>query len=338
MKRVVLRNEREGFPVTAVREVRALRRLASHPNVVTIHDVCAAPPAAGANGPGDAYLIFEYAPSDLTGLLAYRKQKLKLPEIKCLIKQLWNALDFLHLQNIMHRDLKPSNVLITGKGELKLCDFGLSRTFQGPGNYSTRVITLWYRPPELLLGTRHYDQSVDLWSAGCIFGELLAGYPLFPESTELGVFRKICERCGALPAEAWPEGLRRLPQWEKWRPDDVQISSDIFGDLRQKYGELAIDLLRCTLKLEPSHRISAQAAYEHGFLSQEPLPCQPSEIKMNQHLSCHELDVKRHREKLREEKEAMRQQAKRPMAAMAGGGAAQQQRSKRSASPKRPRW
>eukprot|EP00929_Paragymnodinium_shiwhaense_P121093 TRINITY_DN9320_c0_g2_i1.p1 TRINITY_DN9320_c0_g2~~TRINITY_DN9320_c0_g2_i1.p1 ORF type:complete len:565 (+),score=148.36 TRINITY_DN9320_c0_g2_i1:73-1767(+) len=328
MKRVVLRNEREGFPVTAVREVRALKRL-DHPNVVRLFDVCAAPPAPGSNSPGDIYLIFEYAPSDLTGLLAYRKQKLKLPEIKCLVWALANALDFCHLQNIMHRDLKPSNVLITGQGELKLCDFGLSRIAEGPGNYSTRVITLWYRPPELLLGTRHYDQSVDVWSAGCIFGELLAGYPLFPESTELGVFRKICERCGARPEEAWPEQQRRLPQWEKFflppkRGEEPSSgvgttpgTGDIFVELNYKHGPSASDLIRSCLKLEPKERIAAGGVLEHRFLEQEPLRCKPSEIRINQTQSCHELDIKRQREKMREEKEAQRAAAAAAVAAAA---------------------
>uniref|UniRef100_A0A7S4Q8K1 Cyclin-dependent kinase 2 homolog n=1 Tax=Alexandrium monilatum TaxID=311494 RepID=A0A7S4Q8K1_9DINO len=324
MKRVILRNEREGFPVSAVREVRALHRL-HHPNVVSLLDVVAAPPAAGSSGPGDCYLIFEYAPSDLTGLLAYRKQKLKPPEIKCLIRQLANALDFCHLRNIMHRDLKPSNVLITAKGDLKLCDFGLSRSFTGPGNYSTRVITLWYRPPELLLGTKHYDQRVDVWSAGCIFGELLAGHALFPESSEIKVFQKICERCSATAEEAWPEELRRLPQWDKFGPrkqsedcaNGAPGGSDIFSECLAKHGPTAVDLLRSTLQLDPTNRISAQAVLEHNFFVQEPLPCQPADIKVNQHLSCHELDVKRHREKLREEKEAQRQN-KRPQPGQRG--------------------
>jgi len=339
MKRVVLRNEREGFPVTAVREVRALRRL-DHPNVVSLIDVCAAPPTPGDRVPGDVYLIFEYAPSDLTGLLAYRKQKLKPPEIKCIIRQLVNALDFCHMKNIMHRDLKPSNVLITGKGELKLCDFGLSREFAGPGNYSTRVITLWYRPPELLLGTRNYDQRVDVWSAGCIFGEMLAGFPLFPESSEPKVFQKICERCGASTEDAWPEHLRGLPQWEKFAPRKPAEGDaiDIFGELQAKHGTAAAELLRATLELDPGKRIGTEEILQHRYFSQEPMPCQPSEIKINQHLSCHELDVKRHREKLREDKEAQRVQhkaeadKKRPALGPGGG-----QGGGEEASPKRPR-
>lgn len=331
MKRVNLRNEREGFPATAVREVRALRRL-DHPNIVSLLDVCAAPPTPGSNSPGDAYLIFEYAPSDLTGLMAYRKQKLKPPEVKCITRQLVNALDFCHMKNIMHRDLKPSNILITAGGDVKLCDFGLCRIFTGPGNYSTRVITLWYRPPELLLGARHYDHSVDVWSAGCIFGELLNGQALFPENSEIRVFQKICERCGAMAEDTWPEELRRLPQWDKFAPKktadgETGVSGNIFADLTGRHGGAAVELLKQTLRLDPSQRIGTDAFLQHPYFAQEPLPCLPSEIKINQHLSCHELDVKRHREKVkqdREEKEAQRQQMKRT-APVGGGGQSQAQ-------------
>lgn len=309
MKKVFLRNEKEGFPLTAVREIRALKRL-HHPNVVKLLDVCVALPG---NVPSrDIYLIFEYAPSDLTGLLAYRKQKLRPPEVKCLTKQLADALDYCHMENIMHRDLKPSNVLITATGQLKLCDFGLSRTFQGAGNYSTRVITLWYRPPELLLGARHYDSSVDVWSAGCIFGELLAGQALFPESSEGKVFQKICERCGATKEDIWPQDLRRLPQWEKFAPsrnENAPVRNDIFTDLAHRHGVVAADLLRSTLRLDPLQRTTAADIMLHRYFSEEPRACQQHEIKMNPNLSCHELDVKRHREKMRETRQQQRAQA-----------------------------
>jgi len=226
-------------------------------------------------------------------------------------------------------------VLITGQGDLKLCDFGLSRTFNGIGNYSTRVITLWYRPPELLLGTRHYDESVDIWSAGCIAGELLAGYPLFSESTEIKVFHKIRERCSATSEDAWPESLRALPQWKRYlvpkEPERTSgnggrsgsqtpvPNSDVFGDALAKHGPAAVDLLRVTLRLDPTQRHSADSVLEHSFFSQEPLACQPREIKINPHVSCHELDVKKHREQLRE-KEAQRLQGKRPPVHQGGGG------------------
>mmetsp|Transcript_73427 Transcript_73427/g.129567 ORF Transcript_73427/g.129567 Transcript_73427/m.129567 type:complete len:478 (-) Transcript_73427:60-1493(-) len=324
MKKVVLRYEREGFPTTAVREVRALRRLKHH-NVVSLLDVWAEPSGRGASGPGDAYLIFEYAPHDLAGYMHYRK-KLKMPEIKCIVRQLTDALDFCHLNNIMHRDLKPSNILLTGKGELKLCDFGLSRTFGGAGNYSTRVITLWYRPPELLLGAKHYDARVDVWSAGCIFGELLAGTPLFPDSTEIQVFKKIRQRCAAHNPEQWPEDIRKLPLWDKFfappgsKAAPPPLDRDFFAELRTKHGSAAVELLKATLHLDPIQRIGSDRVAAHPFFDQEPLPCKPAEIKMPaQHVSCKELDVKRRREKQEEEKaEKEAKQQKRPAEGQSG--------------------
>eukprot|EP00931_Biecheleriopsis_adriatica_P000164 TRINITY_DN10016_c0_g1_i2.p1 TRINITY_DN10016_c0_g1~~TRINITY_DN10016_c0_g1_i2.p1 ORF type:complete len:339 (-),score=76.99 TRINITY_DN10016_c0_g1_i2:238-1254(-) len=325
MKKVVLRYEREGFPTTAIREVRALKQL-THPNVVSLLDVWAEPSCPGSSSPGDAYLIFEYAPHDLTGYMAYRK-KLKMPEIKCLIKQLANALDFCHYKHIMHRDLKPSNILLTGKGNLKLCDFGLSREFSGPGNYSTRVITLWYRPAELLLGAKHYDARVDVWSAGCIFGELLAGFPLFPDSTEIQVFRKIRQRFGAHQSEQWPEALRKLPNWEKFfvlpgsKAAPAAADRDFFSELKLKHGELAISLLKAMLHLDPELRIPCEEVVRHGFFETEPFACDPQDIKMPTNIACKELDVKRRRERMEEEKmekEARQHMQKRPNADAAG--------------------
>lgn len=308
MKKVVLRSEREGFPMTAIREVRALKKLDTHPNIVKLVDVCAAPPASATNGAGDAYLIFEYQPSDLTGLIAYRKNRFKVPEVKCLMHQLMNALDYCHLNGVMHRDLKPSNILVGNDGNLTLCDFGLSRNYQGEGNYSVRVITLWYRPAELLLGTKRYDQRVDIWSAGCIFGELILGSPLFPDSTELGVFRKICERLP--PPAAWPEALRTLPLWEKMLPQarrpDEQASSHVFNELASKTGTQGLAIFKAMLALDPAERCSADWVLKQPYWHQEPAMCDKKEVKVAQFLAIHELEVKRHREKQRAEREASR--------------------------------
>ena len=102
--------------------------------------------------------------------------------VKWYMFQLLSALDYLHKNNIMHRDLKTSNILVSNSHVIKLTDFGLARTlkFGNDINYTNNVMTLWYRPPELLLGERHYATKADIWSAGCIFGELLTGTPIFP--------------------------------------------------------------------------------------------------------------------------------------------------------------
>jgi len=305
MKKVVLRNEREGLPLTAIREIRALRRL-DHPNVVKMVSVCTAAPEVGIDV-REIYLVFEYLNSDLTGLLAWRKGKLKTPEVKCLMHQMMCGLDYCHTQNILHRDLKPSNILVTNSGQLKLCDFGLSRTFSGFGNYSTRVITLWYRPPELLLGARTYDAGVDIWSAGCIFGEMLEGAPLFADSAEIKVFHKIVDRCGRMNETDWPDHMRHS-LWERFWPHQRQRDTfkrriDLFADTRTKRGNGAADLLIAMLGMDPHQRITSEETLKHPYFSEAPLACRPEDVKISSQLSLHELDVKRHREKLRDDNE-----------------------------------
>lgn len=335
IKKVELIGKEKDFPVTAIREVRNLRQL-NHGNVVKLFDVI----AGAEDGKPSVYLFFEYAPSDLTGLLAYRKQKMKPEEVKCLTSQMFEAVDYCHMQNVMHRDLKPSNILIAGDGTLKLCDFGLSRAMdrtrgeKGLGCYSTRVITLWYRPPELLLGAKEYDQSVDIWSAGCIFGELLLGVALFPEAAEIGVLKKICTRFGATSEDKWPQSLRvhsGSSQWDKLFRKDLQrrqampddnasaAEGDLLPLVRHRYTQKCGELLQHMLELEPGKRCSAEQVLESKFFQEEPLPCKNSEIKLPTNLSCHELDVKRHREKIQAQRLAQQQASSKRPPAQPGG-------------------
>lgn len=350
MKKVILRHQKEGFPSTAIREIRALRALHNHPNVVKLHDVYTEMP--GTNGVGDAYLIFEYVQHDLTGFMTYRK-KLKQPEVKCLAKQLLDGLDYCHLHNFMHRDLKPSNILLTGKGDLKLCDFGLSRSFpdKSMGQYSTRVITLWYRPPELLLGTAKYNFSVDIWSAGCIIGEMMNSTPLFPDASEIQVLRKIRNRCLLLNQEDWPENIRKLPYWEKYwqqinRPTGPGEQRDLFQDLTTKHGREAVELLKDSLSLDPAKRPDTASLMNSHWFEAEPPPCRPCEMKMPPEGSgMKELGVRKRqvqREEAKEEEDKVPRDGK-PRASHAP----QAERPKRTApdegregpepSPKRPR-
>jgi len=122
----------------------------------------------------------EYAEHELRNLIQNYHYQFNISEIKCLMRQLLQAVDYLHKQGIIHRDLKTSNLLYNEKGQLKVCDFGLSR--QGTnGAFTPTVVTLGYRAPEILLGSENYSSAIDMWSVGCIFAELLLGEPFFKD-------------------------------------------------------------------------------------------------------------------------------------------------------------
>lgn len=307
--KLLQRREQEGFPHQAIREMRALRRL-RHPNVVKLMDVCSAP---GTAGPGTAYVILEYVPHDLQGFFRYRKQDLRLPEVKCLAWQMLKGLEHCHALGVIHRDLKPANLLLSAQGDLKICDFGLSREFPSrTGSYSSNVITLWYRPPEVLLLAPNYDEGVDVWSAGCIVGELLTGRPLFPESSDIAVFRTICKKCQGSrtpggPPQAWPESIRQLPRWQKWMPQkqvEPEGAEDLWNLLRRKHGGNSADMVYRMMEWDPSARISASNVLRHTFFEEAPRRCEPSGIKVPEKAAWNELAVKKQQAQLEAQRQA----------------------------------
>jgi cyclin-dependent kinase 12/13 len=138
---------------------------------------------------GGIYMVFEYMDHDLTGLADRPGLRFTVPQIKCYMKQLLTGLHYCHVNQVLHRDIKGSNLLIDNEGNLKLADFGLARSYSHDhtGNLTNRVITLWYRPPELLLGATKYGPAIDMWSVGCIFAELLHAKPILPGKNEVSV-------------------------------------------------------------------------------------------------------------------------------------------------------
>jgi cyclin-dependent kinase 12/13 len=190
LKKVRMRtdNEREGFPITAVREIKILRQL-KHENIVNLKEIISDKPHAAdlRNNKGAFYLVFEYCDHDLMGLIDSGLVEFSELHIQSLMRQLMEALAYCHSKNFLHRDLKCSNILINNKGQLKLADWGLARFYFADDQsrlYTNHVITLWYRPPELLLGVEHYGPAVDMWSCGCILGELFVKKPLFQGNQE----------------------------------------------------------------------------------------------------------------------------------------------------------
>jgi len=338
LKKVNLKNEREGFPQTSIREIAVLQRYQCK-YIVKLLDVCMSLPGPYNKHKGTVYLVFEFCDNDLSGLLQYRKRALKIEEVKCLMKQLLNALIYIHEKHVCHRDLKLSNILISNSGDLKLADFGLARVMtHKQTNYTNRVITLWYRPPELLLGSKQYDFSVDVWSAGCILGELLNGRALFPFDSENKVFTAICQMLGGLPTNEqpspqhlyWPapydhptqfpsatqfindtkqalEQARTLRNNQQYNQNHQNVAlqvgtlQTVLGNVKSKY---ALSLVQTLLSFDHRNRPSANDAYEHAFFSENPKACLPSEIKINTNLQCHELESLKHHRELKQQQNA----------------------------------
>jgi len=284
LKKIRMRNEREGFPITAIREIKLLRDL-HHDNVIDLREVVSSK-EEDKGRKGDVYIVFEFMDHDLMGLMDTAQLSASasgeptgfpLPMIKCFAKQLLSGLHYCHKRNIMHRDIKGANLLITNKGILKLGDFGLSRTFAANDptyKYTNRVVTLWYRAPELLLGATQYGPEIDNWSAGCIIAELLRGNkPLFPGQDERDQMDKVFSICGSPSEQRWP-GVTSLPYYR-------QLSSEIVHPDRLRrtlrgLSEDAVNFVCALLTLDPPKRLSAQKALDHDFFWNDPMPCDPS--------------------------------------------------------------
>eukprot|EP01116_Phalansterium_solitarium_P015799 TRINITY_DN3527_c0_g1_i7.p1 TRINITY_DN3527_c0_g1~~TRINITY_DN3527_c0_g1_i7.p1 ORF type:complete len:194 (-),score=89.36 TRINITY_DN3527_c0_g1_i7:516-1097(-) len=157
LKKVRMEREKDGLPMTSLREIRLLKSV-KHESIVQLHEVVA------GKGLDNIFLVFEYVEHDMAGLIDNMKQPFSESEVKCLLLQLLHAIAYLHDNWIIHRDLKLSNLLFNNRGQLKLADFGLARVFGYPlRNMTPKVVTLWYRPPELLMGAETYTTAVDMW-------------------------------------------------------------------------------------------------------------------------------------------------------------------------------
>ncbi|TMW66078.1 hypothetical protein Poli38472_003843 [Pythium oligandrum] len=224
--------EKNGFPVTSIREMKILKQL-KHPNVVTLKEIVSsnAPTKDGKRPP--LYFAFEYLEHDLSGLLNHPRVKFSRTQIQCYMRQLLCGVAFMHRNKIVHRDIKASNLLLNNQGVLKVADFGLSRSWTEvnakAGRYTNKVVTLWYRSPELLLGSTSYDFSVDVWSIGCIFGELLLGRPILQGKTEIDQLQMIFGLVGRPTEENWPE-FKKLPGAK-----DVMFDDKYVCPLRERF-------------------------------------------------------------------------------------------------------
>ncbi|PIK58548.1 hypothetical protein BSL78_04518 [Apostichopus japonicus] len=230
LKRLKMEKEKEGFPITSLREINTLLK-AQHVNIVTVREI-----VVGSNM-DKIYIVMDYVEHDLKSLMETMKQPFTIGETKCLVQQLLRGVNHLHENWILHRDLKTSNLLLSHKGILKIGDFGLAREYGSPlKQYTPIVVTLWYRAPELLLAIKEYSVKIDMWSVGCIFAEFLTMKPLFPGRSEIDQLNRIFKELGTPSEKIWP-GYNELPAVKK-----MSFTEYPYNNLRNRFGTYLTDL------------------------------------------------------------------------------------------------
>jgi cyclin-dependent kinase len=264
LKKIRLEAEDEGVPSTAIREISLLKELKDD-NVVRLLDI--------VHAEAKLYLVFEFLDMDLKRYMESANNG-TLPNgaglgpevVKKFTNQLLRGLHYCHSHRILHRDLKPQNLLIDSEGNLKLADFGLARAFGIPlRTYTHEVVTLWYRAPEVLLGSRHYSTAIDMWSVGCIMAEMvLRGAPLFPGDSEIDQIFRIFRILGTPNEETWP-GVKQLPDFKSTFPQwsACDLTKTVVG-----LDEAGGNLLQSTLIYDTAKRISAKRALAHPYFDE----------------------------------------------------------------------
>lgn len=305
LKKILMHNEKDGFPITALREVKLLKMLC-HPNILKLEEMAVERQAADDKGKtgkkrATLYMVSPYADHDLSGMLTNPDIRLHESQIKCYMQQLLEGLRYLHDSHILHRDMKAANILISNTGVLQIADFGLARHYEGivpqPGkgngeavrDYTSLVVTRWYRPPELLLTMKKYTPAIDMWGVGCVFGEMFERKPILEGRTDVDQCVRIFKLVGS-PTESNMPGWSALPGCEgvkEWEPHK--------GDIDRRFGQHlkpeGLDLLKRLLCLDFRKRINAIDALQHDYFKVAPLPARPEDLPRYQ--DSHELDSRR---------------------------------------------
>ncbi|XP_022140643.1 probable serine/threonine-protein kinase At1g54610 [Momordica charantia] len=269
LKRVRFDNQDTESIKFMAREILVLRKL-DHPNIVKLEGLITSQTSC------TMYLVFEYMEHDLTGLASRPGTSFTEPQMKCYMRQLLSGLDHCHSHGVLHRDIKGSNLLIDNNGILKIADFGLAVFFDSQSKVpmTSRVITLWYRPPELLLAASQYGAEVDLWSAGCILGELYGGNPILPGKTEVEQLHKIFKLCGSPSKECWSKLNLKHSTGMKPPQSYERCLRERFND----FPRAAVELMDTLLSIDPAGRGTAASALNSEFFTTRPLPCDPSSL------------------------------------------------------------
>lgn len=328
MKRIIVAQEKDLFPITAQREITILKRL-NHKNIIKLLEMVYDYPPESTNKDHSQitvtrnngsqpslnkyfYMILPYMVADLSGVLHNPRITLQMPDIKNMMKQILEGVNFIHCSKFMHRDIKTANLLIDHMGIIKLADFGLARQYYGcppnlkfPGGagtgakYTSVVVTRWYRAPELVLGDKYYTTAVDIWGVGCVFAEFFEKKPILQGKTDIDQGHVIFKLMGTPDEKQW-KLARYLPGAELTKTDYKPTIDERFGKYLTPTG---LNFLKGLLALDPYKRFTAISALNHPFFKEEPLPTEKLVLPCEE---SHEADIKRYKEEMHQ---AMSQKA-----------------------------
>ncbi|XP_022645264.1 cyclin-dependent kinase 10-like isoform X2 [Varroa jacobsoni] len=275
MKRICYSHDiTEDTLISGVREILGLARL-HHPNILHLRNLVLSS--------SSIFVSFEECLTDLGQMVDNLQTPLSEPQVKCIMWQLFRGLESLHALGIVHRDLKASNVLVSHTGEVKIADFGLSKDCLRDKCWTPNdVVTLWYRPPEILFQVPQHTTAVDMWSAGCIMGELLQKRPLLPGKTELQQIELITQLIGSPDENVWP-GVTSI-----FTASGVQLRlksgrKPSLNNLRRNFAWLSaagIRLLTSLLCYAPENRAFAADCFRSAWFKEEPFACEPSQLPL----------------------------------------------------------
>jgi len=277
------------------REIMFLQDLAGHENIVRLLDVIK------AENDKDIYLVFDYMETDLHAVI--RANILEEIHKQFIIYQILKCIKFMHSADLLHRDLKPSNILLNSECHVKVADFGLARSVHAKNKESAPILTeyvatRWYRAPEILLGSTKYTKGVDMWSIGCILGEMNLGKPMFPGTSTLNQIEKVLEVTGR-PSK---EDIASIQSPQAGAIiDSIKVAKhkslkDLFPGLSPE----GLDLIKRLLQFNPNRRPSVEQALNHPYMTQ--FHCEEEEISCKKvieiPLDDHKYSIKDYREKL----------------------------------------
>jgi mitogen-activated protein kinase 15 len=303
------------------REVMYLQELGHHDNIIKLLNIIK------SENDRDIYLVFNYMETDLHAVV--RASILEDIHKQYIIYQLLKALKYMHSAELLHRDIKPSNLLLNSDCHVRVCDFGLCRSVKevqaGPNPVLTDyVATRWYRAPEILLGSTHYTKGVDMWSLGCILGEMLLGRPVSPGTSTMNQLDRIMEVTGrptkddiaAIKSPFAATMLENLP------PTKPRPLAEIFSSASAE----ALDMMRCCLRFNPMKRISCEEALRHPYVAKfhntedEPVAETPVTLKVddNKKYSASSYRERLYKEVKRRKQEARRRRHRREAASASG--------------------